>query len=51
VIIPAHDHRCGKRVRIAPRPAIPALTVSAAPGAPIRTCRRFCFLPRRLAVR
>jgi hypothetical protein len=51
VIIPTHDHRCARRVRIAQRPAIPALTVSAASGAPIRACRRFRFLPRRLAAR
>jgi hypothetical protein len=51
VIIPADDHRCGKRVPIAPRPALPALTVSAASGVPIRACRRFRVLPRLLAVR
>jgi hypothetical protein len=51
VIIPAHDHRCAKRVRIALRSAIPALTVSAASGVPIRACRRSRFLPRLLAAR
>jgi hypothetical protein len=50
VIIPSHDHRCAKRVRIAQRSAIPALTISATSGVPIRACRRFCFLPRLLAV-
>jgi hypothetical protein len=36
---------------IAYRTAIPALTVSAASGVPIRACRRFRFLPRLLAAR
>ena len=40
--------RAGRALK---RPAISALTVSAASGVPIRACRRFRVLPRLLVVR